>query len=59
MGIEAALTQDDAIITAYRCHGFALTRGQSVHSIIAELLGTLSLLTLMCLPFYLGVCVDV
>jgi len=38
-GIEAALTREDAIITAYRCHGFTYTRGGSVGSILAELLG--------------------
>ncbi|KAL7269401.1 alpha subunit of pyruvate dehydrogenase [Rhizina undulata] len=38
-GIEHAITPDDQIITAYRCHGFALMRGASVKSIIAELLG--------------------
>ena len=37
--MEAALEKDDAIITAYRCHGFALMRGGTVHSILAELLG--------------------
>lgn len=39
VGIEAAITKDDAIITAYRCHGFTYTRGATVRSIIAELLG--------------------
>lgn len=39
MGMEAALEKEDAIITAYRCHGFALMRGGTVHSILAELLG--------------------
>ncbi|KAI1104647.1 dehydrogenase E1 component-domain-containing protein [Jackrogersella minutella] len=39
VGIEHALTKDDDIITAYRCHGFALMRGASVRSIIGELLG--------------------
>lgn len=39
VGIEAALTKDDAVITAYRCHGLTYTRGASVRSIIAELLG--------------------
>ncbi len=38
-GIEHALTKEDDIITAYRCHGFALMRGGSVRSIIGELLG--------------------
>lgn len=37
--MEAALDKEDAIITAYRCHGFALMRGGTVHSILAELLG--------------------
>jgi pyruvate dehydrogenase E1 component alpha subunit len=39
VGIEHAITRDDAIITAYRCHGFALMRGGTVKSIIGELLG--------------------
>jgi len=39
VGIEHALTRDDAIITAYRCHGFAMMRGGTVKSIIGELLG--------------------
>jgi len=39
VGIEHALTREDAIITAYRCHGFALMRGGTVKSIIGELLG--------------------
>jgi pyruvate dehydrogenase E1 component alpha subunit len=38
-GIEHAITSDDQVITAYRCHGFALMRGASVKSIIGELLG--------------------
>ncbi|KAH9884546.1 dehydrogenase E1 component-domain-containing protein [Xylariomycetidae sp. FL2044] len=39
VGIEHALTKEDDIITAYRCHGFALMRGGTVRSIIGELLG--------------------
>lgn len=39
VGIEAAISKDDAIITAYRCHGFTYTRGATVKSILAELLG--------------------
>jgi len=39
VGIEHAITRQDKIITAYRCHGFALMRGGTVKSIIGELLG--------------------
>ncbi|EHL02366.1 putative Pyruvate dehydrogenase E1 component subunit alpha, mitochondrial [Glarea lozoyensis 74030] len=39
VGIEHSLTKEDDIITAYRCHGFAMMRGASVKSIIGELLG--------------------
>lgn len=39
VGIEHALTKEDAVITAYRCHGFAMMRGGTVKSIIGELLG--------------------
>ncbi|OJD20423.1 pyruvate dehydrogenase (acetyl-transferring) E1 component, alpha subunit [Blastomyces percursus] len=39
VGIEHAITKDDKLITAYRCHGFALLRGGTVKSIIGELLG--------------------
>lgn len=37
--MNAALTQDDSIITSYRCHSIALTRGISVEEVFAELLG--------------------
>ncbi|XP_078001443.1 pyruvate dehydrogenase E1 component subunit alpha, mitochondrial-like [Glandiceps talaboti] len=39
VGIEAAIKRDDAIITAYRAHGWAYTRGISVHGVLAELTG--------------------
>ncbi|KAJ2976258.1 hypothetical protein NUW58_g8132 [Xylaria curta] len=39
VGIEHALTKEDDVITAYRCHGYALMRGATVRSIIGELLG--------------------
>lgn len=39
VGIEHAITKEDDVITAYRCHGFALMRGGTVRSIIGELLG--------------------
>merc|ERR1712184_231362 len=38
-GIEAALTPEDSIITAYRDHGFAYTRGCTIREIYAELMG--------------------
>ncbi|KAI7850709.1 dehydrogenase E1 component-domain-containing protein [Circinella umbellata] len=39
VGMEAAITLSDHIITAYRCHGFTYTRGGSIKSILAELMG--------------------
>ncbi|KAL3318191.1 Pyruvate dehydrogenase E1 component subunit alpha, somatic form, mitochondrial [Cichlidogyrus casuarinus] len=39
IGLEALTQPGDAIITAYRCHGFTYTRGQTPYSIIAELCG--------------------
>lgn len=38
-GIEAAVTKEDHLITAYRCHGWTYTRGASVKAILAELMG--------------------
>jgi len=38
-GIEHAISKEDAVITAYRCHGFAYLRGSTVKAVIAELLG--------------------
>ncbi|KAI8884335.1 hypothetical protein K501DRAFT_217873 [Backusella circina FSU 941] len=39
VGMEAAITHTDHVITAYRCHGFTYLRGGSVESILAELMG--------------------
>ncbi|KAJ2503293.1 alpha subunit of pyruvate dehydrogenase [Coemansia sp. RSA 1972] len=39
VGMERALTAEDAIITAYRCHGFTYMRGASASGILAELMG--------------------
>ena len=39
VGMEAAITPTDSIITAYRDHGWAYTRGLSAGSILAELTG--------------------
>ncbi|KAJ3218420.1 alpha subunit of pyruvate dehydrogenase [Dinochytrium kinnereticum] len=38
-GMEDAITKEDSIITAYRCHGFTLVRGASAKAILAELMG--------------------
>lgn len=38
--MEAAITKDDAVITAYRAHGWAYMRGVSVQGVLAELTGT-------------------
>jgi len=39
VGMDTALTNEDGIITTYRCHGQAYVRGQSVEQILAELFG--------------------
>lgn len=39
VGIKAALRQGDDVITAYRCHGWALLMGGSLNSILCELTG--------------------
>jgi pyruvate dehydrogenase E1 component alpha subunit len=42
VGIESAITPNDQLITAYRCHPFAVLRGGSVKGVLAELLGKLA-----------------
>ena len=39
MGMEAAITKEDPVITAYRCHGWTYTRGVPIKNILAELTG--------------------
>ena len=39
VGSVAALEEDDYLVTGYRCHGFALARGVSARSVMAELFG--------------------
>jgi pyruvate dehydrogenase E1 component alpha subunit len=39
IGIEHAIDKDDRVITAYRCHPFALLRGGTIKGIIGELIG--------------------
>ncbi|CAI6000844.1 unnamed protein product [Closterium sp. NIES-65] len=39
VGMEAAMAQHDALITAYRDHGFFLSRGGSLQGLFAELMG--------------------
>ncbi len=38
-GLEAAIRKDDQVITAYRDHGLALTRGISANQVMAEMYG--------------------
>lgn len=39
VGLESAITYDDLVITAYRCHPFAVLRGGTIKGVIGELLG--------------------
>jgi len=39
IGMESAMERDDKVITAYRCHPFAVMRGGTIKGVIAELLG--------------------
>lgn len=39
VGMEAAIRKDDAVITAYRAHGWTYLRGVSVKGVLAELTG--------------------
>eukprot|EP00826_Nyctotherus_ovalis_P033193 TRINITY_DN267_c0_g1_i3.p1 TRINITY_DN267_c0_g1~~TRINITY_DN267_c0_g1_i3.p1 ORF type:complete len:336 (-),score=113.55 TRINITY_DN267_c0_g1_i3:424-1431(-) len=39
VGVEAGITKEDHIITAYRCHGIALGRGVSVYKLMSEMMG--------------------
>lgn len=39
VGMESMLRKDDQVITAYRVHGWALTRGASVREVLSELTG--------------------
>ena len=39
VGAVHALEADDLLVTGYRCHGFALARGVSPESVMAELFG--------------------
>jgi len=39
VGMESAIDHEDKVITAYRCHPFAVLRGGTIKGVIAELLG--------------------
>lgn len=39
VGIKAIMQPGDTSITSYRCHGWAVAMGETVHAVIAELLG--------------------
>ena len=40
--MEAAISPDDSIITAYRCHGWTYTRGRTVKDVLCELAGRIT-----------------
>jgi len=40
IGMEAAITKSDAVITSYRAHGWTYVRGATVRAVIAELMGS-------------------
>jgi len=42
VGIVAAMDKEDAVITAYRCHGWTYLMGASVSEVIGELTGKIS-----------------
>ena len=39
VGMETGLAKEDAVITAYRAHGWTYMRGVSPHGILGELTG--------------------
>lgn len=39
VGMEAAIRKDDAVITAYRAHGWAYIRGIPMDRVLSELTG--------------------
>ncbi|TFK46723.1 mitochondrial pyruvate dehydrogenase E1 component beta subunit [Heliocybe sulcata] len=39
VGLEHAITPQDLVITAYRCHPFAVMRGGTIKGVLSELLG--------------------
>ncbi|VDL77314.1 unnamed protein product [Nippostrongylus brasiliensis] len=42
VGMKAAMTEGDAVITAYRCHGWALLQGATVTEVLSELTGRIT-----------------
>ncbi len=41
VGMEASMDKEDRLITAYRCHTFAVMRGGTIKGVLAELMGEL------------------
>ncbi|KAI0045370.1 pyruvate dehydrogenase e1 component alpha subunit [Auriscalpium vulgare] len=39
VGLESEITKEDLVITAYRCHPFAVLRGGTITGVLGELLG--------------------
>ena len=54
MGMEAAITKEDPVITAYRCHGWTYTRGVPIKNILAELTGERELYSICSCRYQFG-----
>jgi len=39
VGMESAIDKEDRVITAYRCHTYAVMRGGTIKGVLAELMG--------------------
>ena len=52
VGMEAAISKDDAVITAYRAHGWAYMRGVPVLGVLAELTGEVFCFCQYCIMTY-------
>jgi len=44
VGMESAIDREDKVITAYRCHTFAVMRGGTIKGVLAELMGGCTIL---------------
>ncbi len=52
MGLRSELTDNDSVMTAYRCHGWAYLMGVSYTGVLAELFGAYASLSVV----YISAC---